>query len=176
MQNKFYFIGANLTCDLVIVNPEGKILVILRHEAADACPNQWALPGGFVDTLAKKGEAWLPNLETPDEAALRETAEEANLILPKGTVISPVGVYEGNQRDPRDNELAWSQSHAYFYQIEPAIYEAQKHQLRGLSDAKDVDWKTLDELEQSGMAFDHLKIIHDAFTMYMKPQIKKPVI
>jgi ADP-ribose pyrophosphatase YjhB (NUDIX family) len=54
MSNKYYYKGANPTVDLIIVNPEGEILLIKRSDTAEACPDMWAIPGGFINTDAKK--------------------------------------------------------------------------------------------------------------------------
>jgi ADP-ribose pyrophosphatase YjhB (NUDIX family) len=158
MQNSYYYSGVNPTVDLIIVNPEGKILLIKRSETSNACPGMWAIPGGFIETEAKKGEVFKFGAETPEQAAVRELKEETNLFLVNPKLI-PVGVFEGNQRDPRDSELGWSQSHAFIYEIPKDLYEAQKGKIKGLDDAEDADWKTREEIEEMDMAFDHKKII-----------------
>lgn len=166
MKNPYYYIGANPTCDLIIINPENKILLIKRSENAVACPSQWALPGGFIDTESKPHTTWQPGKETPEEAALRELKEETNLELSKEQVIHPVGIYEGNQRDPRDNEISWSKSHAFLAFIDENTYLTQKDKIIGLDDAEDADWKTIEEIKKMNLAFDHLKIITDGLNQY----------
>lgn len=166
MKNPYYYIGANPTCDLIIINPENKILLIKRSEKAAACPSQWALPGGFIDTNALPHTIWMAGKETPEEAALRELKEETNLELPLGQIVYPVGIYEGNKRDPRDNEISWSKSHAFLSFIDEETYLAQKDKIVGLDDAEDADWKTFEEIKTMNIAFDHLKIITDGLNQY----------
>lgn len=176
MKNPYYYLGANPTVDLVIYNPLlEKFLLILRSDTAAACPNMWALPGGFIDTLAKRGEIWKEGLETPEQAALRETKEEASLHLPPETQILPIGIYEGNMRDPRDNEQSWSKSHAFFYHIPESLYLAQKDNIRGMDDAKDCMWMTLAEIQSLDLAFDHKKIIMDGIALYLSPSSQKKI-
>lgn len=156
--NTYYFTGPNPTVDLVVINPSNEILLIKRGSTTNACPDMWALPGGFIDTTAKKNEEWLPGLETPKDAAIREVLEETNLNLvnPDTTFI---GIFEGNKRDPRDNEVSWSKSHAFLHIIPSSVYEEQKNNLRGMDDACDVAWKSFDEIKSMQLAFDHNKII-----------------
>src|SRR5882724_9742612 len=110
----YRYLGPNPTVDLVIFNPEiTRILLIQRGK--DPCKDMWALPGGFQETAAKPGEIWTPGLETPANAALREAKEETGLELSIEPII--VGVYEGNARDPRDTDNAWSRSTAFFVHL-----------------------------------------------------------
>lgn len=52
----------------LIVNAEGKVLLIKRSKAEDVLPGLWDIPGGIL----KDGE-------DPKEGALREVKEETNL-------------------------------------------------------------------------------------------------
>lgn len=167
--NKLYYEGPNPTVDLVILNHESKILLIKRKSTAEACPAMWALPGGFIDSLKDDkniNKRFIEWAETPEQAAKREVKEETNLSLDDNIIISPVGIYEGNNRDPRDNSIGWSKSYAFFYSIPEDIFENQKEQIRGLDDAEDVDWKTIDEIKSMTLAFDHSKIIDDSLNLY----------
>ncbi len=173
--NKLYYEGPNPTVDLVILNHESKILLIKRKSTAEACPSMWALPGGFIDSL--KGEnstikKFIEGAETPEQAAKREVKEETNLFLDDNINILQVGIYEGNNRDPRDNEIGWSKSYAFFYNIPENIFNEQKENIRGLDDAEDVDWKTIDEIKNMKLAFDHSKIINDSLELYFNKKNK----
>jgi ADP-ribose pyrophosphatase YjhB (NUDIX family) len=165
MNNPYYYVGANPTVDLIILSPEGKILLAQRVDDSPACPGMWALPGGFVNTVAKKGEPWKAGSETPETAATREVEEETNLVL-ENVVIYPVGVYEGNHRDPRDNDISWSKSHAFFHAIDQQVFNEQKDNLVGKDDVKKVDWFTIEEVLAMELAFDHKKIIVDALIQH----------
>lgn len=171
-KNPYYYLGANPTCDLVVVSPEDKLLFAKRSEKSDACPSEWALTGGFINTLAQKGEYWLAGFEEPKDAAKREAGEETNLILDEKTIILPVGVYEGNQRDPRDNEVSWSKSHAFFVKLDEKTFLEQCDKLVGQDDVELVGWFTIEEALEMKLAFDHSKILHDALTLYMKEKLQ----
>ena len=119
-----------------------------------------ALPGGHIE--AHEGLV---------ESVIREVKEETNLTL-ENVVIFPVGVYEGNNRDPRDSDSAWSKSHAFFYRIPQEVFEHQKEHIRGLDDAEDVDWKSIEEIKEMKLAFDHGLIINDALNLYLNKKLK----
>lgn len=167
MKNPYYYIGANPTADLVIINPNDEILMIKRSKDSPACAGLWALPGGFVDTVATKGQQWLEGLETPDLAAVREVLEETNLSLDNPQLIF-VGVFEGNNRDPRDNQESWSKSYAYCYDIPNDIYESQKSKIVGTDDAEQASWIKIDEVLNMSLAFDHKDIIQTAISKLKK--------
>ena len=163
--NPFYHLGANHTVDIVIINPMNEVLMIKRSSTSDACPSMLALPGGFINTEASKGEEWKGGLEKPEDAALRELAEETNLTLPSTIKLTPVGIYEGNHRDPRDNQISWSKSHAFLYPMDQKLYDLQKDHIRGMDDADEARWIKITELEKIELAFDHNKILSDALKL-----------
>jgi 8-oxo-dGTP diphosphatase len=164
--NPYYFIGPNPTCDLVIMTPEKQFLLGKRSELSNACPNMWALMGGFINTTAQRHEQWKPGEEEPEDAAKRETKEEANLSLDKDVEVFLIGVYEGSNRDPRDNEISWSKSYAFLTLLEPSVYYAQKEQLKGMDDMKEVGLFTIEQIMNMDLAFDHKKIFVDALKKY----------
>lgn len=171
-ENPYYFAGPNPTVDLAIINPFNQILLIKRSENTIACPGQLALPGGFIDSTAKKTEFWMMgDTENPSDAAIRELAEETNLTLPKNTKLNLIGLFQGNQRDPRDNLLSWSMSHAYMYQISKELFEAQKDKIKGMDDAVDASWYNLSDVHNLNLAFDHNIIIEQMINKFL-PEIK----
>lgn len=159
-ENLFYYTGANPTVDLVIINPNQEILLIKRSSTSPACADMWALPGGFIDTTSKKNESWKPTYETSEQAALRELKEETNLSLTNPKLYS-LGIYEGNNRDPRDNEIAWSKSHAFLHIISKLDYESQIDSIIGLdkNETSDVKWTSIEEIKNVNLAFDHNQIV-----------------
>ena len=167
--NPYYHLGVNPTVDLMVVSPELCILLIRRSDTSEACAGLWALPGGFISTDANRGEPWQAGKEQPEIAARRELAEETNLNLPADSSIVLIGTYEGNQRDPRDNEESWTKTYAYLHRISPDVFKAQKDQLRGMDDASDVAWLMLPEItamsRRGEIAFDHMKIIKDGMEL-----------
>ena len=129
------------------------------------------IPGGFINTSVKKGEPFRMDKELPKQAALRELEEETGLDLTSasdiGSRMREVGVYEGDQRDPRDNEKAWSRSHVF------ALVLTDKDGIdvdsaRGSDDASEAKWVDTNKLP-SPLAFDHEKIIQDALSKLKKP-------
>ena len=166
---KLYFLGENPTCDLFIQNPLGQILLIKRSASAEACPSQLALPGGFIDTSSKRNEFWLSGTESPSQAAIRELKEETNLSLPLNSNILEIGIFEGNNRDPRDTSERWTKSFAFFYQIPENIFEEQKSSIRGLDDADEAKWFSLDKIDLLDIAFDHRNIISEGILKYIEP-------
>lgn len=146
----YFFVGPNPTVDLAIFRrSDQKILLIQRGK--DPYKGTWALPGGFQNTHAKPGGLWKPGAESAVEAALREAREETGLEILRPPTI--VGVYEGNGRDPRDSDEAWSRSTAFYVLIEDAKAQAG-------DDADDVNWFSPEALPP--LAFDHSRIISDA--------------
>jgi ADP-ribosyl-[dinitrogen reductase] hydrolase len=167
--NRFFYCGENPTVDLIVINPGKKVLVIRRSNQSSACPSMLAFPGGFIDSNAKEGTFWQNDLETPKEAALRELAEETNLVLSKNTEIILIGEYVGNNRDPRDSACAWSKTFAFLYIIDQDLFEKEKSKIRGQDDADLALWIDVEELRQMKLAFDHNQILEDALAFISKP-------
>lgn len=164
-ENPYYYLGVNPTVDLVIINHLNEVLMVKRNKNSDACPGMWALPGGFINTEAKPPTQWEAGAELPEVAAKREVKEETNLDL-KSVVVEPVGIYEGNNRDPRDNPVSWSKSHAFFHRIDKETFESNKDTIKGMDDVELTDWKSIPVLLSMDLAFDHKQILIDALTKY----------
>lgn len=174
--NTFYYIGKNPTVDLVIIREdkdEPEFLMIQR--ALNGVEGgKWALPGGFHDSNAKKGKFWCENRETAKEAAIRELLEETLLDLTEAVrngvvILEAVGVYEGNNRDPRDNDISWTSSSA-FLAILPK--EIELTGIRKTEETEGAQWVKLSNLPKN-IAFDHKKIIEDSFIAYQKLKMAK---
>lgn len=158
-QNLYYHKGPNPTADNVILKQDVdafKILLIKRSGETEF--GKWALPGGFVDTDAKRGEPWQSGKETAKQAAIRELIEETGLDVNEiRKLIKPVGVYEGSGRDPRDNKISWSRANAFVLLL-PEDFDISK--IRPGDDAGQVGWFDVRILPK--LAFDHNSIIRDA--------------
>lgn len=61
--------------NILLVDPQGRLLLQERDEEAPRCPDQWGAPGGHVED----GEAF-------EAAAYRELAEETGQSLPPGSL------------------------------------------------------------------------------------------
>ncbi len=159
--NPYFYEGENPTVDLIVMNPKEEILLIKRKSTAEACPSMYAFPGGFIDSNASAGEFFQSGLETPKTAALRELHEETNLKLPADVDLKFVGEYVGNGRDPRDTNIAWSKTHAFFYRIDEKTFSEQQSHIRGLDDAEEARWIKVSDVKSMKLAFDHNKILED---------------
>ena len=163
-KNPYWFLGPNKTVDLAVFrdHPEdGKQVLLIKRKEGTVEGGKFALPGGFINTKTQKGQRWEDHhdLETPHEAAFRETKEETGLNLnmkDHGEMIQKVGVYEGGGRDPRDNANSWSKSHAFSI----TIPHQERTKIAGADDASEAAWHSVDDLPE--MAFDHSTILSHA--------------
>lgn len=126
-----------LTVDCVIVDPQGRVLLIRRKN--EPFTEAYALPGGFVDVG-----------ETVEAACRREVREETGLAVRD---LELVGVYSDPSRDPRGHTV----SVAYL-----AILPAAAEPTAG-DDAAAAEW--IDDWRRKPLAFDHAKILEDAEKM-----------
>ena len=125
-----------LTVDVVTLRYRGGHLeLLLIKRKSDPFAGMWALPGGYVD----QGES-------PEDAALRELAEETLSTRP----LFSIGVFGAPERDPR----GWVVSAAYM-----AFAPTDCTAVAG-DDAAEVDWHPLDTLPK--LAFDHEEVISAA--------------
>lgn len=155
-QQPFWRPGANPTVDILVIKDHKEILLIKRTLLSDACPGMYALPGGFHDTESKKGEAWMPGKETAKEAAIRELKEETGLEIENINDLVEIGIYEGGNRDPRDNKEAWSKSTVFAINLKEVL-----HQIQGQDDASEAIWVPICEALEMELAFDHHIILMD---------------
>lgn len=155
----YWYKGMNPTVDNVILKktPDSYEVLLIKR-AGKIEHGKWALPGGFIDTNSKKGEEWKAGRETPKQAAIRELQEETGLYVQAlSSMIKEVGVYEGNNRDPRDTEDSWSRSYAFTLLL-PDDFSTNNIVAR--DDAADAAWFDIKSLPR--LAFDHSTIIGDA--------------
>jgi 8-oxo-dGTP diphosphatase len=124
-----------VTVDCVVFDGESVVLIKRGHEPFK---DYYALPGGFVE----------PN-ESVEDACRRETLEETGLVVER---LKMIGVYSEPSRDAIRHTVAV----AFFA-------EANISTLKAGDDAKSVElvenWRDLP------IAFDHKKIIEDAWRM-----------
>jgi 8-oxo-dGTP diphosphatase len=118
----------------VILQSGSKILMIRRKK--DPFKNLLALPGGFIN----EGE-------TAEEAVKREALEETSLEVEP---IEILGVYSDPKRDPRKHVMS-----VVFISIVTGGSEKPG------DDAQGIEWRELDKLDASELAFDHMEIIRD---------------
>lgn len=124
-----------MTVDIAVLTFQKKDLhILLIQRKNQPFQGQWALPGGFLEPK-----------ETLDHAATRELAEETGV---KNISLSPIGMFDKVDRDPRGRTL----SMAYW-----SILSAQQCNVKAGSDASRAKWFSLKKLPE--LAFDHEDII-----------------
>ena len=129
---------------------------IQRDDEAPTEGGKWALPGGFQTTDAPRGTPWTPGPESARDAAARELLEETGLdVRDLAAGLVHVGDFEGDGRDPRDTETAWSRSSAFALRLPGDRASAP---IAGGDDAGDARWFPLDALPRP-LAFDHDRIV-----------------
>src|SRR5262245_10128017 len=137
----------SVAVDLVvftILDADLKVLLIRRGE--QPFKGKWALPGGFLrvgTTPAQQGEDL-------DEAAARELAEETS--LPKGSAyLEQLYTFGKPGRDPRGRVI----SVAYYALVRPTLAPL----VRAGGDAADAGWRSVTEIGELDLAFDHQQIL-----------------
>lgn len=123
-----------LAADVLIADEKKGILLIKRR--TDPFKGKYGLPGGMVEYG-----------ETVEKAAVREVKEETGLDVELEGLL---GVYSDADRDPRGHTVS-----IVFFAT------PKKGKLTGSSETEDVGYKTLKEIENLELAFDHETIIED---------------
>ena len=136
------FPHANVTADIIILDTDGRILLIRRKKPP--FQNGWALPGGFLDV----------GNETLEECAVREAREETGLDVELDALA---GVWSHPGRDPRGHTVTAA------YRTHPVPRELAE-QAHGSDDAAEARWFTLGSTEfaTTELAFDHREIVETA--------------
>ena len=127
-----------------ILDADLKVLLVRRGEPPFT--GSLALPGGFV----RVGPTHDEQGEDVDAAAARELAEETG--LPAGSVfLEQLYTFGDAGRDPRGRVITV----AYFALVRPTLAPL----VRAGGDAAEAGWRSLAELEQERLAFDHRQIL-----------------
>ena len=119
---------------VVVVNDEGKILLLKRSETDVRRPLEWDIPGGHTDEN-----------ELAEEAAVRETKEEAGIDVHARNLQL---VYAVSDVVQNDLNVTWLFFVAHM-QGTPAITLSKEH--------SEHSWKTLDEVIEA-VEYDRQKI------------------
>jgi 8-oxo-dGTP diphosphatase len=119
---------------MIIEYPDGKIVLVER--GVEPFKGKWAVPGGGVEIG-----------ETVENAARREAKEETGLDIKLKKVV---GIYSDPHRDPRGHTVS------IVYLAEPVGGE-----LKADTDAADAI--ITDDFANRDLAFDHRKMLQDAF-------------
>jgi ADP-ribose pyrophosphatase YjhB (NUDIX family) len=113
---------------------------------------KWALPGGFVEI----GENAL-------DGAVRELEEETGI---SDVYVKHFGVYDDYERDMRGNK--WIITNAHYAIVNEKYLEKRK----AGSDAEEVRLFSYKEVFELDLAFDHEKIIKDAYEIIKKEMLE----
>ena len=148
-----------VTADSVVFGYDGKelkVLLIKRGKESEASTTAfegyWALPGGFMDVDADK---------TITHTAKRELKEETGLSLSVKD-FKEVGAYSEKNRDPRERVITV----AHYALVRLAEVQAD-------TDADKAEWFSFAEVPS--LAFDHDKILRDAFSRLKRDIHFEPV-
>ena len=130
----------SVTVDLVVFTVRAERLCALAVKRGGApFKGRWALPGGFVE----EDEDLL-------DAALRELAEETGLVeLP--VHLEQLATYGAPRRDPRQRVVSVAHLALAAELPDPAAGD----------DAAAAQWRPVDELLDTRLAFDHDRILED---------------
>jgi 8-oxo-dGTP diphosphatase len=127
-----------------IVDADLKLLLIRREK--HPFKGSWALPGGFV----RVGNSAKDRGEDLEAAAIRRLSEETG--LPKGSVyLEQLQTFGRADRDPRMRVITV----AYYALVRPDLAPF----VRAGVDATEAGWKSVSDLENMELAFDHAEII-----------------
>jgi 8-oxo-dGTP diphosphatase len=127
-----------LAIDCVIFNKNNVILIRRKH---GPFKGYYALPGGFVEFG-----------ESLEEACVREIKEETNLQLNIKN-LKLINVYSDLERDPRGHVVS--------------IAFLGKSNIENLSAGDDASSvKLVEDWRSRDIAFDHKKILEDAYKIY----------
>ncbi|WP_328909357.1 NUDIX hydrolase [Streptomyces sp. NBC_00234] len=137
------FVPFAVTVDLAVFTVrEARLHVLLVERGGEPYKGAWALPGGFV----------LPR-ESAEQAARRELAEETGLAQDTvgGLHLEQLRTYTEPDRDPRMRVVSVA-----YAALLPDLPEP-----RGGGDAVSAQW--WDARDVDGLAFDHERILADAY-------------
>ncbi len=146
----------NVTADIMyfwVTKPPGpkwkyEILLVLRSK--DPFKDQWALPGGFIETS-----------ETTVEGALRELREETGI---EDAFLHFFNFYDRPDRDPRGRIISF----VYYYGANILRDEGPPNITAG-DDAAKAAWFDVEEiLDSRTLAFDHGQMINDWWSKFKR--------
>lgn len=169
---KPWFIGENHTSDLLLFknDADGDLSVALIKRSRPPFDGYYAFPGGFINTSAHRDTPFVMDIESPLEAAIRETQEEMGIHTDDllNMTFYEMPVYSDRQRDPRNIAIGnngepagrWVVSHPF------VSFTKDDTELHGGDDASSAEWVKVSSIlnNKVSLAFDHHKILADALS------------
>jgi 8-oxo-dGTP diphosphatase len=123
----------------VIIGEDSETILLIRRKH-NPFKGFWALPGGFVEYG-----------ETVKQAAIREAREETGVSV---DIKNLVGVYSDPERDPRGHTVSIC-----------FLAKPTGGTVMPATDASDVAYFNLYNIDSLELAFDHKKILKDALEL-----------
>ena len=131
-----------LAVDILVAKDDKILLIKRKHEPFKG---KFALPGGFVEYG-----------ETVEQAAARECKEETGIDVELEGLL---GVYSAPDRDPRGHTVS-----VVFFGT------PKKGKPTGSDETEEVGYRSLKEIENLELAFDHETIIEDYKIIHMSDE------
>ena len=148
-----------VTADCVVFGYDGKELKVLlikrgqeKEASTTAYVGKWALPGGFLDVEKDKSVFHTAARELKEETGLRLSVRD----------FKEVGAYSDIKRDPRERVITI----AHYALVKLSVVKAD-------TDAEKAEWFSWNSIPS--LAFDHDKILRDAFSRLKRDIHFEPV-
>ncbi|WP_276501785.1 NUDIX hydrolase [Terrimonas pollutisoli] len=135
MQNKSSIIKVAVDAIVFGYSKNDGVSVLLVQRKYEPFKNEWAIPGGFVQTE-----------ESLEEAVRRELSEETGIEV---NYLEQLYSFGAPHRDPRQRIIAI----AYFGLVKTSQYQ----ELKASTDAENAKWFSIKKLP--ALAFDHKQIL-----------------
>lgn len=134
-----------ISATVLLARPDGKLLLQLRDDGGGKpipYPNTWNFPGGLVEAG-----------ETPLEAAIREIAEEFEIVL-----------------DPRHCVEVWRYEHAYAAVDHVFLCQVPAETAPVMHEGAAWAWMTLEEIAGLNLGFEQKKIVAQMLARFNRRQ------
>lgn len=151
MSHTYAYSRPMVTVDTVVFGVFDCLKVLIIQRKDDPCKDQWALPGGYLETNDVDGG------EDLEAGARRELREETSVEtkVPFVQIIS----FGKPKRDPRGRVIT-----VPFFTVIDGLSPTFKPP-KAADDAKKVDWRNVESIVRFGaepLAFDHNEIVMEA--------------
>lgn len=145
------------TSSMVVIRKDtNEILLGKRSNSADAYPNYWSIPGGFLDARTETSPG-----ETLEDTASRELFEETNIVIKNKSRFILFSCGSDPNIDPR--------CHCIGARYIITITKEEAETAKAGDDLQELKWVSMYDRDAFlGLAFDHTSIVFDAISYYAK--------